>query len=342
VSSLGASLLAAAPTLSYVIARPPTTTDAALRAAFLRRPEPTLGGGASVVVVQAYQACFFIAAGLTLAEIEIDHDCATSQLPRYAEALARLRPALDGLPLSVTALPTWLGAPALREVIAASDEISLQAHAVLDPRRGLFDPALAESWARRMATLTNKPFRLALPTYGSRVSFSSSGALASIESEAPDLFTAGDGAELMAAPDQVAALVTALRRDPPPHLVGLAWFRLPTNRDRRAWSLATWRAVARGHPAATSIAAQVSAGRLPGLYDVTIANPGDIDTALPARIALPAGCIVADGLNGYALAEGKAGLELHRRQPGLLRAHERRPVGWIRCTAPGETLDVHA
>ena len=49
------------------------------------------------------------AAGLRLSGLEIDHDCATSRLPAYAELLREVRRQLPAeLRLSITALPAWL------------------------------------------------------------------------------------------------------------------------------------------------------------------------------------------------------------------------------------------
>ncbi|HYS83776.1 MAG TPA: hypothetical protein VEN78_02075, partial [Bradyrhizobium sp.] len=59
------------------------------------------------------------------------------------------------------------------------------------------------------------------------------------------------------------------------------------------------------------------------------ATPGMRDTP---TIALPRGCTIADGVNGYALAHAVSGLVLERRQVGLLRSHHQQIIGWMRCT----------
>ncbi len=119
----------------------------------------------------------------------------------------------------------------------------LQVHAVSDPRQGLFDPKQARQWAQRWSDVTTRPFYLALPAYGVALLTQESG-VPVVESEVP-IDRGGERRELLADPQQVAGLAADLRADPPKHLAGLIWFRLPLAGDRRAWSLTTLGAVAR-------------------------------------------------------------------------------------------------
>lgn len=268
---------------------------------------------------------------LPLAGVEIDHDCGTARLPAYAEFLAQLKRALGKTPLSITALPAWLRAGELERVAAQTDEVVLQVHAVQSPRAGLFDPALARSWIDRFAARVDKPFRVALPTYGSRVSWDGDGRVVAVESEAPLLAGGTEASELAAAPTEVAKLLTGLRDDPPRGLAGVVWFRLPTAQDSRAWSLPTWRAVMSGARLDQMLAVFFQPGAAAGAMDVILRNEGEIDARLPSRIDLPAGCTIADGVNGYALAYREGRPFLRRDQDGWLRAHHQRAVGWARC-----------
>jgi uncharacterized protein DUF3142 len=279
-------------------------------------------------------------AAVTIAGIEIDHDCATARLPAYARFLAKLRAELGGTTLSITALPTWLGSRALDRVLAASDEVVLQVHAVQNPRAGLFDAATAQRWIESFARRTPKPFRVALPAYGTRVSWGADGRLRAVESERPLLIDDTSAAELIASPQEVGALLRSLERSRPAQLAGVAWFRLPTDGDSRAWSLATWRAVLRGEPSEPQVQTQVVAGGQPGLSDIRLVNAEDVDAELPRRVVLPGGCGVADGINGYTLAQEQDGLVLRRLQPGLLHGHHQQTIGWMRCTA--DLGDSHA
>ena len=72
------------------------------------------------------------AQGLTLSGVEIDHDAGNARLPEYIEFLTHLRSALPAsLPLSITALPAWLGSSQLPALLAAVDSSVLQVHACL-------------------------------------------------------------------------------------------------------------------------------------------------------------------------------------------------------------------
>ncbi|MDR3538769.1 MAG: DUF3142 domain-containing protein [Acetobacteraceae bacterium] len=281
------------------------------------------------------------AAPLPLAGLEVDHDCPTARLADYAALLADLRTGLPAaMALSITALPTWTGSPGLPAVLQPLTEIVLQVHAVQSPRAGLFAPAQARRWIDAFDRRTTRPFRVALPTYGTRVSWADDGRLLAVESERPTLAGGGSASELIAAPRDVAALLRDLQADPPAHLAGIAWFRLPTTEDRRTWSLATWRAVVQGRTPTAAATPEVVAGDLPGLHHVLLANDGEIDVTLPAAVTLPAGCAVADGANAYGLERTAGGLVLQRRQAGLLHGHARELIGWMRCDAAPEGLHV--
>ncbi|MGE8414951.1 MAG: DUF3142 domain-containing protein [Pseudomonas sp.] len=267
--------------------------------------------------------------GLTLAGLEIDHDAGSARLPGYAELLARLRAQLPAsLALSITALPAWLDSRELPALLAQVDSSVLQVHAVSDPRRGLFDPGQAEQWARRWARVTDKPFYLAVPAYGVALLSASEGAPL-VESEAP-IARRGERRELMADPGQLSVLASTLRNDPPPHLAGLIWFRLPLKGDVRAWSLETLRAVARGDTLDSRLS--ISLHEQDGLFDIRLSNPGNLDRPLPEQLTLAvAQCDGFDGLGGYTAQLHDGQLQLTRQQTGRLAAGGSRAVGWARC-----------
>ncbi len=280
-----------------------------------------------------------------LAGLEIDYDCPTSKLPTYARFLAELRSRLPRpLALSITALPTWLNSRALESLAPPLDEIVLQVHAVDDPRRGLFDPARAEAWVREFGHRIGRPFRVALPVYDVRVSWRADGRLASVEGEVPLLEGARDSALLGAAPETILRFLDRLALAAPQGLVGIAWFRLPTESDSRTWSLATWRAVVGGGlPPRRVRAALLPTGR-PDLWTVALSNDGVTDAPVPRQVRLDKACEIADGANGFRLKV--AGLAVDRplileaAGEGRLRAHRKRVIGWARCTQPGSELDV--
>ncbi|MGB3435049.1 DUF3142 domain-containing protein [Achromobacter sp.] len=274
----------------------------------------------------------WIDAGIALAGIEIDYDCPTSKLPAYAAFLAALKHGLGpDLPLSITALPTWLNGSGLDALLRIPDEAVLQVHAVLSPEQGLFNAKRASAWLAAFADRTQRPWRVALATYGSRVSWNADGSIAAVESERSALLPGGRASELVATPASMAAFVDEIHRSRPRGLAGIVWFRLPTARDERAWSLATWRAVATRQPLlpALSVTARSADGN--GAQDLILANGGNADAVLPFAIRWDGACRAADGINGYVLEQDSRGAYLRRSQDGLLRAGGQRNIGWIRC-----------
>lgn len=270
------------------------------------------------------------AQGLAPVGIEIDHDAGSARLPAYGAFLNRLRQALPAtLGLSITALPAWLDSPALPGLLRTVDSSVLQVHAVSDPRQGLFDPKQALRWAERWSGVTTRPFYLALPAYGMALLTQDSG-VPVVESEVP-IDQGGERRELLADPQQVAGLVTELRADPPTHLAGLIWFRLPLADDRRAWSLTTLGAVARGERLDSRLALRMR--EQGGLYDIALVNQGNLDSPWPQRLTLVVGaCDGADALAGYTLQQTPGLLTFTRIQEGRLAAGAQRAVGWARCT----------
>lgn len=269
------------------------------------------------------------AQGLTLGGVEIDHDAGNARLPEYIEFLTHLRSALPAsLPLSITALPAWLGSSQLPALLATVDSSVLQVHAVSDPRRGLFDPEQARRWASAWGKISSKPFYLALPAYGVALLPDAGGAPV-VESEVP-VERDGQRRELLADPLQLSQLAKELREDPPAHLAGLIWFRLPLPNDRRAWSLSTLRAVARGDALSSRLGLTFSDHD--GLQDIALRNVGNLDSAWPTRITVKASaCEGADALAGYSLQQSADLLTFTRLRDGRLPAGGQRAIGWARC-----------
>jgi len=261
--------------------------------------------------------------------LEIDYDCGTASLAAYAAFLKDVR-ALRPSRLSITALPAWLGSADLAPVLAAVDEAVLQVHAVRSPANGLFDGKLARRWIDRMDG-GGKPFRVALPDYGTRVIHSGGGAVIALESETPKLIGGASAEELTATPDAVAALLRDLERRPPQHLTGIVWFRLPVQGDTRIWSRETLAAVIRGEALTGRLSIRTRPGLAPGSDDILLVNDGGSDVPLPRAVHLPPDCSVADGVNGYRF-EAKIN-SLVRLQNVLIHAHHAQVIGWARCGA---------
>ncbi|MFC5488538.1 DUF3142 domain-containing protein [Dokdonella soli] len=271
-------------------------------------------------------------AGVAIAGVEIDYDCASARLADYAARLHDVRARLPSdVRLSITALPAWLGAPALDGVLDASDEAVLQVHAVEDPARGLFDAQRAERWIRSFAPHARQGFRVALPAYGSRVRFGGDGRAVAVESEMPVDRAATDSArELRVDPAEVVQLLGRLAAEPPRNWNGVVWFRLPLAGDRRAWTLAALRDVVAGRVPMPRVSATMAA-RDNAASDIFVSNVGAADATVGGVLVSGSECTAGDALPGWRGERVAQGWRFEPEAPQPLRAGTRRAVGWVRC-----------
>lgn len=278
--------------------------------------------------------------GVTLAGIEIDFDCATSRLNDYAAFLKALRAALPREQLSITALPTWLGSPNLENVLAEVDETVLQLHAVQNPTAGLFDPELAKIWMAKFAQKTKRPWYIALPTYGSRVQWDNLGRVAAIESEQSALMETKQSVNLFADPVDVQSFLKDLGHRQYRGLAGVAWFRLPTSDDRRAWSARTWRNVVQLKPLEQRFEVRVIPTDDSFLKDIFLENTGAVDAPAPSVVRLHGACSSGDGAGAYTFERYPENAILRRGAAKLFRSGEKYRIGWVRCATKGLTVEL--
>lgn len=324
----GGRWVAAAPDLAALAAdaRPVVLV---LRIDGFRPPE--IAEAATIAARLTERAAAWQAAGVRLAGLELDHDCARARLPEYVGLLDALKPVLPALPLSITALPDWTGAPGWAELLARVDHAVLQVHAVDRPERGLFEAARAEAQARAFAAQAGgRPWRLALPAYGLALRTERDGRVTGIEAERPRGASAARGwREWQADPVEVAGLLKRLQAEPPSGLRGILWFRLPRAGDRRAWSWTTLEAVIAGDP----LSARFEVGGTPnptGAIDLWIANRGTLDAAPPV-IRVDGDCAYGDARPPWRRELG-AGQRFIAEPGQRLRAGSRQAIGWLRCT----------
>ncbi len=276
---------------------------------------------------------------LAMQALEIDFDCGTFQLDAYARFLAGLRPLLPaGTRLMITALPAWMASQRLPELARVADEVVLQVHSVSNPRHGLFDPDQAYAWIEQYARRATAPFKVALPTYGSKVQWDDNGRIASVVSETRASFDAGTNRELAADPETIAAFLRRLSRRPVKGLSGIVWFRMPTDADQRAWSVPTFLAVVRSEPLNRSVNAKLQPRGTGG--DIVIANTGTLDAPVPRAIRLKAACREADAVSGYTLQRRDGSLQWVRAMPGMMRAGTAVSIGWANCDNMEAGLEV--
>ncbi len=299
-----------------------------------------LAGVAETVLAQAR------AAGLAVAEIQIDFDAAESKLAGYRAWLGALRLAAGRTPLTFTALPAWLKHGEFAELARAADGFVLQVHSLERPTGPdapflLCDPLRAAIWARQ-AGLAGVPFRVALPTYGYLLGFDAAGKFIGLAAEGPRReWPAGTQLRVVRADaPAMARLARELAAEPPRNFTGVIWYRLPVAGDRLNWDATTLALVLRGQTPARALRAEVSWPE-PGLAEIAIVNRGQTTEPLPAAVALrwseDARVLAADGLAGFFLETfgGRAqGIVRAARVPAdaSLAPGRKATIAWLRFT----------
>lgn len=272
-------------------------------------------------------------------ELQIDFDCADSQLAGYRATLAGLRSAVTPMPVRPTVLPGWLARGEFAKLARECGAYVLQVHATAVPRIDSAETALCETEdARRWVERAGKigvPFRVALPTYAYRVAFAPDGRLLGIEAEGkPRAWPEGTVMRAFR-PDaaKLAALIGDWNRDRPACLTGLLWYRLPVSTDVQNWRWPTLSAVMQARAPRPDLRVEKS-GTSP--VDLAVFNDGEAEMALPARIVATGAVAVdaADGVGGYR-AEIAGATVVFLRDEALAQARippgARHAVGWLRA-----------
>jgi hypothetical protein len=249
-------------------------------------------------------AAAFVGAGVDLVGVEVDHDCATRALPDYARWLSALQrppaPALPTVPVSITALPTWLDDDAHVAVFAAVADVTIQVHAIAVP--ALFDvDAALEAMDKAPAA------RVALPTYA---------------------VTLRQGPALFSQVTDVAAVRA--------HAERVTYFRMPTHDDTAAWSWPTLLAVD-GAPAVVAASAGVASvvAADDGAFDVVVENVGATDAPLAAVSV--AGADAYDVVGDVIALRVDGAVVFVAKNARYLRPKERQTLAWVRSPAGEHT-----
>ena len=287
------------------------------------------------------------AAGLRLDALQLDLDCPERLLGDYARFLASLRPALPGIALSVTALPSHLDRRDFARVAAACDGYTLQVHGLAYPRTigepaALVDAQVARTAIDRAQRL-GRPFDVALPTYAHELVFDrAGGALRGLAQPMdPDPDPARFATRVVAAdPAAVAALYAYAARAPACR--GAHWFRLPVPGDAMAWDLGTLARVRAGEPVSPALGASAERSA-DGRWLLVLTNRATLaGRAVRVDLAWPAAA--GDfGLYGGRV-DGSA-------VPGILPEHlcvpppapgQARTAAWFRVASPPRVLAIGA
>lgn len=276
--------------------------------------------------------------GLAPAELQVDFDCAASQLEGYRSWLAALRAAVAPVAVRPTVLPSWLDQPAFAALARESGGYILQVHATERPRIDAPETALCEAararvWVERAGRI-GVPFRVALPTYAYVVGFAPNGKLLGILAEGEARVWPPGTVVRAFRPDatQLAGLVEGWLKDRPASLTGVLWYRLPVATDTLNWRWPTLAAVAAGRAPRSALRVETS-GTSP--VDMTLVNAGEAEEPLPSEVVVTSGGAgaEADGVGGYR-AEIRGDDVVFQRAPELaplrLAPGTRHPLGWVR------------
>jgi hypothetical protein len=308
-------------------------------------PIATLAGAARKLIAQAK------AAGVAPAELQIDFDCPQSKLAGYRQWLAAFRKAVAPVPLTVTALPSWLHGAGARPLLEATDGFVLQVHSLQRPAGiealpPLCDPSAARRAVEEAAGM-GRPFWVALPTYGYRVAFDANGRYLGLSAEGyePHRPAGVRTAEVSADPAALAELVRDWTADRAANMAGVIWYRLPSRSDEMNWRWATLREVMAGREPAPRLRAEASSAPGPkGLAEVTLVNDGTGDSRLDIAVEVcwnNSRLVSADAIGGFerapdaatSSAGGPGRIVLKGPGPAArLRAGDRLKIGWIRLS----------
>ncbi len=285
------------------------------------------------------------AAGLEPAELQIDFDAATAKLAGYQQWLDAIRPEVAALPLTITALPTWLDRGAFTSLARSTDGFVLQVHSLNKPEH-IGDPVAlcpadrVQPWVEQAARV-GVPFRLSLPTYGYVLAYDVEGRYLGLSAEQslPN-WPAGTQLRVVRAdPDKLARIIEAIEGDRPMNLQSVCWFRLPTASDWLNWHWPTLGAVMAGRPPRRDCRVATSMTTGPELQTVWWTNRGEADAPLDVAVSIEAidanaSIFDVDGQGGYTWRRTRLGAGVFepsaRLEQAVVKPGQTHPIGWIR------------
>lgn len=278
--------------------------------------------------------------GLALAELQIDFDCAESKLDGYRVWVETIQRRVAPVPVTITALPSWLDARAFKRLAAVATNYVLQVHSVARPKSfaapfTLCDPRAARRAVERAGRI-GIPFRVALPTYGYTLAYDVSGKFIGLSAEGPrpSWPTNAQLREVNSDPMELGALIQDWSISRPTALRGVIWYRLPTAVDNFNWRWPTLGAILAARVPQERF--RVSTRRVEsGLVEISLANDGELD--ISSRLAVvvrwsKARLIAGDALRDFELADRNASAARFqtKSQPVRVRAGDRLLLGWLR------------
>ena len=277
---------------------------------------------------------------LNLSELQIDFDCAESKLDGYRVWVEAIQHRVAPLPVTITALPSWLKTRAFARLAGVATNYVLQVHSVERPRSfdapfTLCDPVTANRAVERAGRI-GVPFCVALPTYGYTLAFDQIGKFVGLSAEGarPNWPTNAQLREIHSDPIQLAGLVQKWTARRPAAMRGVIWYRLPVVVDNFNWRWPTLGAILEARVPREVL--RVSMRRVEsGLVEINLANEGELDFS--SRLAVEvrwsnARLVAGDALRDFELADRSASAARiqTRSQPCHIRAGESLVLGWLR------------
>ncbi len=275
-----------------------------------------------------------------LSELQIDFDCAESKLDGYRVWLTAIEQRVAPLPVTITALPSWLDARAFKRLATVATNYVLQVHSVERPKDvnapfTLCDPRAAQRWVE-MAGRIGVPFRVALPTYGYVIAFDKTGKFIGLSAEGPRR-TWPEGArtrEIFTDPLVMAELVEGWKTSRPEALRGVIWYRLPTRVDNFNWRWPTLGAIVASRSLQEKL--RIEPRRVEaGLVEIKLVNSGELD--ISSRLAVEvrwsdARLMAGDALRDFELADRSASAARFQTKTNSIRlpAGDFLTLGWLR------------
>jgi hypothetical protein len=278
--------------------------------------------------------------GVDIKGIELDYDCPTAKLADFERFLKAFRQELKDTTLSITALPTWMGSPAFRELISSVDYYVLQIHSFELPKNKnapqyIFPKDRAAEYFDRAVAFA-APFYVSLPTYGYEVAYSKDDEFIGLRAEGGVQYYAEGIKKNMAFSDPKDIVDFLLRTDASKAeiFLGVCWFRLPVPSDRFNWDITTFQRVVKREVPRGHLSLQVV--KKDGVKEVFLVNDGELNFSADARFdilwdAEPLFDVVG-GFDYVKLPDGK-GLTISGEAP---RVSHKKMVAWFRMPGGGE------
>lgn len=311
-------------------------------AAVIRLEKPLPADPAAAALTEARRLiAHAAAAGLTLAEIQVDYDSPQKKLAAYTPWLRQVERALEPLPVRLTTLASWLAEPQFPALLDACDGWILQVHSFDPPapgkRASVCDPDKVRAWVQQAAA-HGRPFTVALPTYRTTAGYDAAGKLVGVATDSvTPAWPQGSVREEFPAPAAaLAALIAEWTCERPAALRDIIWYRLPVATDTRNWRWEALAAVMSGRPPLSRMEVKIT-GTAP--LDVVLSNTGDQDEWLPPHITLTwpgAPPAAGDALGGWSLTTDSGRARFSSTQPAgrLLAAGKSTALGWLRFHEP--------